>query len=176
VVRLRTDKNEEVTLPNATVLGAHIVNYSARARREGLVVHTAVTIGYAEPWRKVHALLIAAARGSPGLETEPAPFVLQTALDDFYVHYELNASCRDPVALPAILAALHERIQDQFAAAGVEIMSPHYTALRDGHGIAYPEAFRRPGVEPGRFRVETVAGAAGAEAAPAPGPERKPAG
>ncbi len=174
VVRLRTDKNEEVTLPNATVLGAHVVNFSARARREGLLVHTSVTIGYAEPWRKVHALLLAAARGSPGLVEEPAPFVLQTALDDFYVHYQLNVTCRDPVPLPAILAALHERIQDQFAAAGVEIMSPHYTALRDGHGVAYPEAFRKPGVEPGRFRVETVAppGPAAADEA-ARAPEKK---
>jgi small-conductance mechanosensitive channel len=163
VVRLRTDKNEEVTLPSATVLGAHVTNYSARARREGLLVHTAVTIGYTEPWRKVHALLLAAARGSPGLVDEPGPFVLQTALDDFYVHYQLNAYCRDPVPLPAILAALHERIQDQFAAAGVEIMSPHYTALRDGHGIAYPEAFQKPGVEPGRFRVETFAARSAAQ-------------
>ncbi len=171
VVRLRTDWHEEVTLPNATVLGAHVTNYSARARREGLIVHTSVTIGYAEPWRRVQALLIAAARGSPGLEEEPAPFVLQRALDDFYVRYQLNAYCRDPAPLPAILAALHERIQDQFAAAGVEIMSPHYTALRDGHAIAYPEAFQKPGVEPGRFRVETVA-ARGADAAPARAPER----
>ncbi len=172
VVRLRTDKHEEVTLPNATVLGAHVTNFSARARREGLLVHTSVTIGYAEPWRKVHALLVAAARGSPGLEEEPAPFVLQTALDDFYVRYQLNAYCRDPVPLPAILAALHERIQDQFAAAGVEIMSPHYTALRDGHGIAYPEAFRKPDVERGRFRVE-VTGDEGEAIASARAAEKK---
>ncbi len=171
VVRLRTDKNEELTLPNATVLSAHVMNYSARARREGLIVHTTVTIGYAEPWRKVHALLLAAARGSPGLEEQPEPFVLQTALDDFYVRYQLNASCRVPERLPAIFAALHERIQDQFAAAGVEIMSPHYTALRDGHATAYPEAFRKPGVEPGRFRVETVTAPRAPDEPPAP--ERK---
>jgi small-conductance mechanosensitive channel len=173
VVRLRTDKNEEVILPNATVLAAHVTNFSALARRDGYLVHTSVTIGYAEPWRKVHALLLAAAQGSPGLEEQPAPFVLQTALDDFYVRYELNACCRTPERLPAILAAVHERIQDQFAAAGVEIMSPHYAALRDGHAIAYPEAFRPPGAEPGRFRVETVGAPGAAEAGAERGPERK---
>jgi small-conductance mechanosensitive channel len=168
VVRLRTDKNEEVTVPNATVLGGHVNNYSALARRDGYIVHTAVTIGYAEPWRKVHALLLAAARGSPGIEETPPPFVLQTALDDFYVRYELNAYCRAPEKLPPILAGLHERIQDQFAAAGVEIMSPHYAALRDGHAIAFPEAFHPPGAEPGRFRVETVQAATPAAEAEAP--------
>ncbi|HET8539182.1 MAG TPA: mechanosensitive ion channel family protein [Anaeromyxobacter sp.] len=173
VVRLRTDKNEEVTLPNATVLGAHVVNFSALARRDGYLVHTAVTIGYAEPWRKVHALLLAAARGSPGLEEAPAPFVLQTALDDFYVRYELNAHCRVPERLPAVLAAVHERIQDQFAAAGVEIMSPHYTALRDGHAIAFPEAFHPPGAEPGRFRVETIEAPRAADAGEPRPQERK---
>jgi small-conductance mechanosensitive channel len=173
VVRLRTDKNEEVTLPNATVLGGHVTNYSALARRVGYIVHTSVTIGYAEPWRKVHALLLAAARGSPGLADEPAPFVLQTALDDFYVRYELNVYCRAPERLPAILAALHERIQDQFAAAGVEIMSPHYTSLRDGHAIAYPEQFHPPGAEPGRLRVETVEAPRAADADAPRAPERK---
>lgn len=172
VVRLRTDKNEEVTIPNATVLAGHVTNFSTLARRDGYVVHTAVTIGYAEPWRKVHALLLAAANGSFGLEERPAPFVLQTALDDFYVRYELNAYCKVPEKLPAVLAAVHERIQDQFAAAGVEIMSPHYTALRDGHAIAFPEAFQAPGAVPGRFRVETVEAAAPAEAE-APRPDRK---
>ena len=173
VVRLRTDKNEEVTLPNATVLGGHVTNFSARARREGLLVHTAVTIGYAEPWRKVHALLIAAARGSPGIEERPEPFVLQEALDDFYVRYQLNAYCRDPVPLPEILAALHERIQDQFAAAGVEIMSPHYAALRDGHAAAYPQPLRRSDTEPGRFRVETVAAPGSADDGASRAPDRE---
>lgn len=172
VVRLRTDKNEEVTLPNATVLGGHVKNYSALARRQGYIVHTSVTIGYATPWRQVHELLLAAARGSAGLEASPAPFVLQTALDDFYVRYQVNAYCRAPEPLPAILAALHERIQDRFAEAGVEIMSPHFAALRDGHELAFPEAHHPPGARPGRFRVETVPAPREDRDAP-PSPERE---
>jgi small-conductance mechanosensitive channel len=177
MVRLRTDKNEEVTLPNATVLGGHVRNYSAQSSATGYVVHTSVTIGYAVPWRQVHALLLAAARGSEGLEEDPPPFVLQTALDDFYVRYEVNAHCRRPERLPAILARLHERIQDRFAEAGVEIMSPHVTAIRDGHELAYPDAYRPAGAEPGRLRVESLQaiGAPGrntATAAPGAPPER----
>jgi small-conductance mechanosensitive channel len=167
-VRLRTDRNEEVTLPNATVLGAHVTNYSAQARGAGLLVHTAVTIGYAVPWRQVHGLLVAAAEGTEGLERIPTPFVWQTGLDDFYVRYEVNATCRDPVRLPHVLSALHQRIQDEFARAGVEIMSPHVTMLRDGHDIAFPPEHHPPGAVPGRLRIETAA-------AP-PAPERKAGG
>lgn len=155
-VRLRTDKNEEVTVPNATVLGGHIRNASAQARGAGLLVHTSVTIGYAVPWRQVHALLVAAATGCEGLEDEPPPFVLQVGLDDFYVRYQLNATCRAPERLPAILARLHERIQDEFARAGVEIMSPHVTALRDGHELAFPAEHHPAGVHPGRLRVDAA--------------------
>jgi small-conductance mechanosensitive channel len=167
VVRLRTDWNEEVTLPNATVLGAHVRNYSTLARRDGLLVHTAVTIGYGTPWRQVHALLLDAARSSPGVEEHPPPFVWQTALGDFYVRYELAARCRTPERLPSVLAALHERIQDRFAEAGVEIMSPHYTALRDGSASALPEVLAaRSGQAAAAQQPEAADAAARRKAAP----------
>lgn len=166
-VRLRTDWNEVIILPNATVLSGHVVNFSAMARGEGLLVRTAVTIGYAVPWQQVHGLLVAAAEGTEGLERRPAPFVLQTALDDFYVRYQVHATCRIPERLPHVLGALHQRIQDEFARAGVEIMSPHVTMLRDGHELAFPAAFHPPGAVPGRLRVETAA-------APVPAAAAKP--
>jgi small-conductance mechanosensitive channel len=165
-VRLRTDWNEVVILPNATVLSGHVVNYSAMAQGAGLLVRTAVTIGYATPWQQVHGLLVAAAEGTEGLERTPPPFVLQTGLDDFYVRYQVTATCRAPERLPHVLGALHQRIQDEFARAGVEIMSPHVTMLRDGHEIAFPAAHHPPGAVPGRLRVETAV-------APPPAPAAK---
>ncbi len=155
-VRLRTELNEEVTLPNSTVLGGHVRNFSAQARGAGLIVHTSVTIGYGVPWRQVHELLVAAATGCEGLEADPTPFVWQTGLDDFYVRYQLNAACRRPDRLRAVLARLHERIQDEFARAGVEIMSPHVTALRDGHELAFPAEHHPAGAVPGRLRVDAA--------------------
>jgi len=155
-VRLRTDWNEVVILPNATVLSGHVVNFSAMAGGAGLLVRTAVTIGYAVPWQQVHGLLVAAAEGTEGLERTPPPFVLQTGLDDFYVRYQVHATCRVPERLPYVLGALHQRIQDEFARAGVEIMSPHVTMLRDGHELAFPAAHHPPGAAPGRLRIETA--------------------
>ena len=152
--RVRTIKNEDITIPNSVVLGSSVINYSRGAGTLGLILHTSVTIGYDAPWRTVHDLLIGAALGTPGVLAEPRPFVWQTALNDFYVTYEINAYTRSPRDMIDIYAALHARIQDEFYAAGVEIMSPHYTALRDGNTVAIPETSRAPGYRPPAFRVE----------------------
>ncbi|MGO9065588.1 MAG: mechanosensitive ion channel family protein [Myxococcaceae bacterium] len=132
VTRVRTIKNEEVAIPNGVVMGTHIVNYSAAARGKGLLLHTRVTIGYDAPWRKVHALLLSAARATPRILAEPAPFVWQKSLDDFFVTYELNAATAHPEVLDDTYAELHKAIRDAFDEGGVEILSPHYASLRDG--------------------------------------------
>jgi small-conductance mechanosensitive channel len=139
VTRLTTIKNVEITIPNAMVLGSHIINYSSSAKDLGLVLHTTVTIGYDAPWRKVHELLINAAQATEGALKEPAPYVLQTALDDFYVHYELNCYTNEPNMMAKTYSELHRNIQDRFNEAGVEIMSPHYSSLRDGNKATIPD-------------------------------------
>jgi small-conductance mechanosensitive channel len=152
--RVRTIKNEDVTIPNSIALGSAVTNYTREAGTLGLILHTRVTIGYDAPWRKVHDLLIQAALATPGIAAEPAPFVWQTELNDFYVTYEINAYTTSPKEMIDIYAALHSRIQDAFYAAGVEIMSPHFTAIRDGNAVAIPEGLRKPGYQAPRFRVE----------------------
>jgi len=134
LTRLRTAKNELVTFANGSVLAQSLVNYSAIARKDGVIVHTSVTIGYDAPWRKVHELLIAAAKRTGHLLDEPAPFVLQTSLNDFHVSYQINAYTREANRMMTILGELHQNIQDAFAEGGVEILSPTFTALRN----AYP--------------------------------------
>ena len=142
---IQTIKNEVIVVPNGLVLSGAVTNYSRAARTLGLILHTSVTIGYDAPWRTIHGLLLDAARATPGVLKDPAPFVWQTALNDFYVTYEINAYTDSPREMPEIYAALHARIQDTFFAAGVEIMSPHFTAIRDGNGVAIPEPFRTAG-------------------------------
>jgi small-conductance mechanosensitive channel len=138
VTRLRTRKGVEVTIPNATVLSGDVQNFSARAHAGGLILHTAVTIGYDAPWRQVHALLLEAARRTPDVLSLPAPFVLQTDLGDFSVKYELNVHTKMPERAPEIHSHLHAAIQDSFARAGMEIMSPVYQARRDGPSTVPP--------------------------------------
>ncbi|MFH1009971.1 MAG: mechanosensitive ion channel domain-containing protein [bacterium] len=138
VTRVRTIKNEHISIPNALVLGNHIVNFSSATQQQGLIVHTEVTIGYDAPWRTVHELLINAAQATKDILNTPEPFVLQKGLDDFYVRYELNAYTDRPNLMASIYSELHQNIQDRFNEAGVEITSPHYSSLRDGNPIAIP--------------------------------------
>lgn len=131
--RLKTIKNEAVTVHNGQVITSEIINYSTNAHAAGLILHTSVTIGYDAPWRQVHELLIAAASDCPDLLSEPKPFVLQRALDDFFVEYEINAYTNNAHEMVRIYSELHQAIQDRFNAAQVEIMSPHYAAIRNGN-------------------------------------------
>jgi small-conductance mechanosensitive channel len=167
VTRIRTIKNVEVTLSNKQVLDSPIVNYSTEARTRGLILHTAVTIGYDAPWRTIHSLLTEAALKTEHIQKEPAPFVLQTALNDFYVSYELNAYTDQPNRMADVYSHLHQNIQDSFNEAGVEIMSPHYTQLRDGSRTAIPDPYLPEDYEPRALRVHQ---------SPSPGEEtwRKP--
>lgn len=141
VTRLRTPKNEVVTIPNSFIMSSHTVNYSASARQFGLIIHTTVTIGYDAPWRQVHQLLINAARSTPGVLAHPKPFVLETELQDYYPCYQINAYIKDADRLAQITSDLHQNIQDTFNEAGVEIMSPHYFAGRDGSATTIPEDY-----------------------------------
>jgi small-conductance mechanosensitive channel len=117
-----------------------------------VIFHTVATIGYNAPWRKVHDLLISAALETEDILHDPPPFVLQTALNDFYVSYELNAYTAKPRNMQNIYSVLHQNIQDRFNEAGVEINSPHYASLRDGNETTIPQNYlqqnyKRPAFE-----------------------------
>lgn len=144
VTRIRTPKNEVVTVPNSFVMSSHTVNYSISAREYGLIIHSEVTIGYDAPWRQVNQLLIDAALNTPGVQDDPRPFVLETSLSDWYPVYQINAYIKDADKMAQIYSDLHQNIQDRFNEAGVEIMSPHYMAMRDGNETTIPKNDLRP--------------------------------
>ena len=148
VTRIRTIKNVVVTIPNGMVLNNEIINYNAPMLEEGLILNTTVTIGYDVPWRKVHDLLIHAALATRDILSDPKPFVLQTSLDDYYVSYELNAYTHAPERMAMIYSELHQNIQDWFNESGVEIMSPGYTAYRDGSEVTIPSQYKKHGPVP----------------------------
>jgi small-conductance mechanosensitive channel len=124
--KLVTVPGEEITFPNSVVLGGAVRNYTRLSGGKGPLVVTTVTIGYDAPWRQVHALLVGAAAETRGLVRDPAPFVLQRALGDFYVEYQLLARLEKALERPTVLSDLHAHVQDAFNAAGVQIMSPHF--------------------------------------------------
>lgn len=126
VTHLRTIKNEEVVVPNSTIINSNIVNYSTLAASRGLILHTTVGIGYATPWRQVEAMLLLAAERTLGLLKQPGPFVMQKSLGEFAVTYELNAYCDKPQEMALLYSAMHQNILDVFNEHGVQIMTPNY--------------------------------------------------
>ncbi len=128
VTHIKTPKNEEVVIPNSTILNGEVTNYSTMARGEGLILHTIVGIGYEVPWRQVEAMLLLAAERTTGLVKEPKPFIRQKSLANYAVDYELNAYCGDASQMVALYTEMHRNIQDVFNEYGVQIMTPSYEA------------------------------------------------
>lgn len=143
VTRLRTIKNEVVTIPNSFIMSSDTVNYSASARKYGLIIHTIMTMGYDVPWRKVHELLIDAALKTTGVLDSPKPFVLEMELNDNYMCYQINAYIKNADDMPVILSDLLQNIQDNFKAANIDMYAPHYFGTRDGKENRMPAEFRR---------------------------------
>ena len=130
VTRMRTIKNEIVTIPNSFIISSDTINYSASARRYGLIIHTMMTMCYDVPWRQVHDLLIRAALDTPGVLKYPEPFVLETELNDNYMCYQINAYITDADNLPVIISDLHQNIQDYFLGAGIDLVATHFYNTR----------------------------------------------
>ena len=143
VTRIRTRKNEVVTIQNSSLMGSQTSNFSLAARNYGIIVHTKVTIGYDVPWQKIKDIMESAALATPGIKHKPRPFMQITALNDFYVEYEINAFTADAAHLPAVYSELHANLLRRFFEEGVEIMSPHIIARRDGLDVQMPDEFRK---------------------------------
>jgi small-conductance mechanosensitive channel len=150
VTHLRTPKNEEVVIPNSTILNGEVTNYSTMARDQGLILHTTIGIGYDVPWRQVEAMLLLAAGRTEGLLKDPKPFIRQKSLADFAVNYELNAYCGDASQMMELYTEMHRNIQDVFNENGVQIMSPAYEADPAEPKIVPKERWHTsPATEPG---------------------------
>ncbi len=154
VTRVRTIKNEIISIPNSTVMNSHTINYSSDSPSNGLILHTTVTIGYDVPWKKMHEALINAANRTDLLLKEPKPFVLQTSLEDFYVSYQINAYTKSPNKQSIIYSELHQNIQDCCNEVGIEILSPHYRAARDGNMSTIPESYHSKDYKAPSFNVK----------------------
>ena len=139
VTRIRTIKNVDVSIPNSLILNNHIQNFSSIGEGKHFIFNTSITIGYDVPWEKVHVLMIGACENVQDVLTDPAPFVLQRSLDDYAVCYELNCSLSNADRMEYVESDLHKNIQERFNEAEIEILSPKYTAHRDGNASTIPQ-------------------------------------
>lgn len=139
VTRLNTTKNEEISVPNKMIVEHQIVNYSSEAKGKGVFIHSSITIGYDVPWKIVHEILLEAANRTKDILDEPASFVLQKALNDFSVEYELNGYSDAPKKMAHTYSELHQHIQDGFRENNIEILSPIYNVERRSNELTIPK-------------------------------------
>ncbi len=158
--RICNGNNEIITIPNSILVASSIINYSATIRdlKEPLVIDTTITLGYDVPWRLVYETLINCALETTDILDAPEPYVWQTSLDDFYISYQLRVYTNKTksVAIGNIYTELHQNIQDKCAEVGIEIMSPHYAAVRDGHQNTIPENYLPKDYQAPGFRLHPL--------------------
>jgi small-conductance mechanosensitive channel len=124
VTRIRTLKNEIITIPNSFMLSSQTTNFTASADSYGLIIHTTIGITYDVPNTRVHELLIKAARMTEGVLSDRDPFVLDRKFEDLYQQYEINAYIKDVNSISRIYSVLHHNIQNTFIEAGIELQTP----------------------------------------------------
>ncbi len=139
VVRVRTPKNEIVTIPNSSLMTSQSVNYTASAEKYGLVVYSDITFGYDVPWQQIHDVMIKAALKTKHIEKDPEPFVLQRQLGDWYVVYQINAYTKHSDIMPRIYSELHQNIMDLCHDEGIEVASPHLMGIRNFENNLMPD-------------------------------------
>ena len=154
--KIKTPRNEEVTIPNALVVSNAATNFSRHADTDGVLAPSSVTIGYDVPWRQVQALLVMAAERTPGVRRSPAPVVLQTSLGDFAVQYTLLVCLDQPNRRLPTLNGLHANIQDAFNEYGVQIMSPNYEADPSDRKMVPPSQWYAAPARPPSSEVSSV--------------------
>jgi small-conductance mechanosensitive channel len=127
--RIRTIKEETISIPNLLVVGREIKNFSARG---AVLIHVSVTLGYDVDKERAKSLLMESARETDWILTDGdrEPFVLLTDLDKFTVTFEINAYTDKPNELVNIKSALIDRILDKFNEAKIELLSPDHVSVR----------------------------------------------
>jgi small-conductance mechanosensitive channel len=153
--KLKTPRQEEITIPHSVLVGTATTNYSRLAGDNGIVITVSVTIGYDTPWRQVHSLLLLGASRTPGIRKEPPPRVIQRELSDFYVQYHLLAHLEDGKNRATVLSELHANIQDAFNEYGTQIMSPHFESQPE-RPVFVPKSdwYAAPAAAPAPLRVD----------------------
>jgi small-conductance mechanosensitive channel len=145
--RVRTRKNEIITIPNSVVMNKEIINYNKPGER-GVIVSSKVGIGYDAPWRQVEGMLTMAARRTRGIRANPAPFVLELSLNTFDITYEINAHLEPGQLAYVVIAELNRNILDAFNEFGVQIMTPAYVADPQRDKVVPREHWHQPPATP----------------------------
>ncbi|WP_148687337.1 mechanosensitive ion channel family protein [Candidatus Nitrosocosmicus hydrocola] len=119
--KIKTIRNEMVTIPNQVLLQNQIKNYSGY---KFLALSIIVSAGYREDEVTIKSLLLAAANDTYGLLKEPKPYVLLKELGDFAAIYELMVYTDKANMSIQIKSDLRINIYNFFKEAKIDLTTP----------------------------------------------------
>jgi len=128
--RVKTIKDEIVSIPNLTIMTKEIKNFSAL---KDVLIYIPITLGYDIDKEEAKKQLIKCAEMTNDilLDTpDKTPFVLLRDLGNCTVTYEINAYTDKPHRLVEIKSELIDHILTEFKKANMEILSPTHIVVR----------------------------------------------
>ncbi|ACK66864.1 MscS Mechanosensitive ion channel [Rippkaea orientalis PCC 8801] len=145
VTRILTVTNVVISIPNSEIITTSISNWSFSSQELNLplIVRTPVYLGYEVPWKQAYNALIQAAVQTKGISQSPPPFVIQEALNEVYVTYQLSVYVnweyfkgKSLKEFEQTRSKLHENIRECCQEAGIRIFAPSYEADPTNYGPA----------------------------------------
>jgi small-conductance mechanosensitive channel len=120
--KIKTVRNELVTIPNQALLQNQIVNYSGM---DLLATSVEVSITYQNNRKVVESLLIDSAKNTEGIISEnPAPYVQIKRFDNYAAIYEVRAYTNKANEYLRIQSEIRKKIYDLFQAHGLDLTVP----------------------------------------------------
>jgi small-conductance mechanosensitive channel len=118
--RLLTRDDVEVTVPNAVIANAQIVNETG-GPYDKMRVRVKVEAAYGSDVDRVREVLLGSVEGVENISPEPSPRVRFRELGSSGLVFELLAWIDEPIYRGRVLDDLNTRVYKAFNAAGIEI-------------------------------------------------------
>ena len=119
--KLRTLDDTTISMANQELLKFQIEDFG---RDQPVRRHVAITPGFTETPQRIEEILLEAARNTPDVLTDPAPYVWITAFYDYAVEHTLYVYTSDIMHIRRFDAALKRMVLETCQAQGLDISTP----------------------------------------------------
>ncbi len=117
---MKTPDNKKVIVPNSSIMGGNIINYSAHATRR---VDWVFGVSYADDIDQVKATIRRVIEAEPRIHKDPAPVVVLSSLGDSSVNFTARAWVNVP-DFWNVFFETNEKMKKTFDAEGITIPFP----------------------------------------------------
>lgn len=120
--RIRNRQGDTIVVPNSQLSAASIVNFGSADGQHRVQVD--VQVAYVNPPTLAKAMLLDAARNTPGVLAEPEPYVAVTQIDDPLMGYQVHMWIEDYAIEPRVRTDFGSLVWYQSHRHGVPLPSP----------------------------------------------------